>query len=399
MVVAVLNYLFHPVLSRLLSPADFGDVQALISLITQSAIIFGAFSVVAVNITTNTENQHERDATLAELQKIAFWIIGMVFIILLLSISELRSFFNFSTIYPLIGLAIILPISAMTTFRNAYLQGSGRFLHLSLGGIVSSAGRLIFAIAFILLGTGVFGATFGIVLANVFLLIYLFCQTKNSLHLGTQTNLHILEKGTIKKELKYGLLVFFATGLITVFYTSDVLIVKHYFNLIDAGLYSGISAIAKILYFVIGPSSAVLLSSVKIKQSFMENSLALKKSFLISLIVGCLGLFTFYILNDMIVKVMIGSNYASFAHFLPKAGFVMLLTAIANIFFFYFLALRRFFLIVISLIGMSMMGLILFIAHTSIDAVLNSLILSLIIILILLITLYAKDYFNRNTGI
>ena len=52
MIVAFFNYLFYPVLSRLLSPADFGDVQALISLITQSAIILGAFSVVAVNITT-----------------------------------------------------------------------------------------------------------------------------------------------------------------------------------------------------------------------------------------------------------------------------------------------------------------------------------------------------------
>lgn len=395
--VAFLNYIFHPILGRLLSPEDFGDVQALISLIAQSAIIFGAFSVVVVNITTNTENPHERDAIISELQKIAFWIIGVAFIFLLLSISELKSFFNFSTTYPLIGLAIILPISAVTTFRNAYLQGSGRFKHLSLAGVVSSLGRLVFAVAGILLGMGVFGATFGIILANVAVLIYLFYQTKDSLHLSAKTNVHALEKVSVKRELIYGVLVFFATSLVTIYYTSDVLIVKHYFNGVDAGLYSGISAIAKILFFVIGPGSVVLLSSVKIKETFAKNAYALKKSLAISLLIGGLGIFTFYLFSDIIVSLMIGRKYASFAHYLPKAGLVMLLTAIVNIFIFYFLALRRFFLIVVSLFGMFFMGLILLRVHTSIDLILNSLILSLLIILITLTIAYAKDYFNYSS--
>ena len=396
MVVAFLNYMFHPVLGRLLSPADFGDVQALISLITQSAIIFGAFSVVAVNITTNTENPHERDAIITELQKIAFWIIGVVFVLLLLSVSELKSFFNFSTIYPLLGLAIILPISAITTFRNAFLQGVGRFASLSLAGIISSAGRLFFAVAFILLGFGVFGATVGIIIANVSVLVYLWYQTRKSMHLGAKANVHTLEKGSVVKELTYGGLVFFATSLITLYYTSDVLIVKHYFDSTTAGLYSGISAIAKILFFAIGPSSAILLSSVKIRHTFTENAQVLKKSLIISLLIGGAGLFTFYVFSDMVINVMIGSKYASMAHYLPEAGLVMLLTAITNIFIYYFLALRRFFLVAISLIGACFMGFILLRAHSSIDSILNNLTLSLVIILISLIIAYAKDYLNHH---
>ena len=399
MIVAFLNYVFYPVLGRLLSPADFGDVQAFISLIAQSAIIFGAFSMVAVNITTNTESPHERDAIISELQKIAFWIIGIAFVVLLLSISELKIFFNFSSIYPLVGLAVILPLSAVTTFRNAYLQGSGRFGHLSIAGIISSLGRLVLAMGFILLGLKVLGATLGIVLANFFVLIYLFYQTKDSLHLSTKTNVHVLEKGSVTKELKYGILVLFATGLVTLYYTSDVLIVKHYFNAVDAGLYSGISAIAKILYFAIGPSAAVLLSSVKLKQSFVENASALKKSLIISLIVGGVGIFTFYMFYGMIVTLMIGSKYASFAHFLPQAGSVMLLAAIVNIFIFYFLALRRFFLVGISIVGMFFLGYILLQGHSSIATILNNLLIALVIITVLLTITYAKDYFNNRSSI
>ncbi len=399
MVVAFINYIFYPILGRLLSPADFGDLQALISLITQSAIIFGAFSVIVVNITANTENPLERDSIIAELQKIAFWIIGIFFIFLLLSISRLKSFFNFSSIYPLLGLVIILSISALTTFRNAYLQGNGCFAQLSISGIISSLGRLIFAIIFIFLGLRVIGATLGIILANISVFAYLYYQTKDSLHLNAKTNLHILKKGSVKNELKYGLLVLFATGLITIFYTSDVLIVKHYFNSVDAGLYSGVSAIAKILYFVIAPISVVLLSSIKIRQTFQKNASILIKSFIISFIVGGLGLFIFYTFNDMIISLMIGSKYVSFAHFLPKAGLVMLLAAITNIFIFYFLALRRFFLVSISLAGVLSMGFILLRGHTSIDAILNNLITSLVIIIITLTFIYAKDYFNHRSRI
>ncbi|MDO8575392.1 MAG: oligosaccharide flippase family protein [bacterium] len=397
MIVAVLNYVFYPVLGRLLSPSDFGDLQALISLITQFSLILGAFSVIAVNITANTENPLERDAIIAELQKITFWIIGIVFVFLLLSITKLKLFFNFSSIYPLIGLVILLPTSAFAVFRNAYLQGSGRFKELSLAGIISSLGRLVFAIVFILLGLRVFGATLGIIISNIFVLIYLFYQTKNSLRLGLNTNMHTLEKGSVIKELKYGVLVFFATGLVTLFYTSDILIVKHYFNSVEAGLYSGISAIAKILFFAVGPVATVLFSSLKIKQTFKENLSAFKKSLLITFIVGGVGIFMFSVFNDMIVSLMIGSKYASFAHFLPKAGLMMLLTAIVNIFIFYFLALRRFFLIVVSLAGASFLWFILLQGHADINTILNNLILSLIIIIISLTTAYAKDYFHHNT--
>jgi O-antigen/teichoic acid export membrane protein len=397
MIVAFFSYLFYPILGRILSPADYGDLQALISLIAQFTIIFGAFSVVAVNITANTENSYERDAVLGELQKIAFWIIVATFIILLLSISELKSFFNFSSVYPLIGLVIILPISAMATFRNAYLQGSGLFRQLSISGIISSLGRLVFAVGCILLGLGVIGATLGIILSGLAVLIYLYYQTKDSLNLSIKSNLHILEKGSIKKELKYGVLVFFATVLITFYHTSDVLIIKHYFNSVDAGLYSGISAIAKILFFAIGPTSAVLLSSIKIKQSFKENASVLKKSLIISLIVGGIGIFMFSTFSAMIISLMVGKEYASFAHYLPKAGLVMFLAAVVNIFIFYFLALRRFFITALSLVGMFSLGFILFQGHTNIDAVLNNLVISLVFIIILLIVTYAKDYFHNNT--
>jgi O-antigen/teichoic acid export membrane protein len=399
MVVAVLNYAFHPILGRLLSPEEFGDIQALISLLAQSAILFGAFSVVAINITANIENENERNAIISELQKIALVIVGISLLALLLCLGELRTFFNFTSIYPLIGLMIILPLSTLITFRNAFLQGKGRFLELSLSGIISSAGRLVFAVLFIFLSLGILGATAGLVLSNVLLLGYLLYRTNTSLHLGKSTDVHILEKGSIKREILYGLLVLAATSIITLFYTVDVLIVKHYFSSEEAGLYSGISAIAKILFFVIGPTATVLLSSVKIKNSFLENSKLLWKSLGISLVVGMAGLFTFYFFYDIVISLMIGDKYGPFAYLLPKVGLVMLLTGIANVFVNYFLALRRFFIIGLAAIGIVCIGGIFLAGHASVDTVITYLTWGLAGTIIFLISVYAKDFINHHTGL
>lgn len=400
MMVAFINYLFHPILGRLLSPAEFGDVQAFISLIAQTALIFGAFSVVTVNITTNVEDALQRNKVIAELQKIALWIVGFGIVVLLLLTTRLHDFLNFTSYAPLVALVLVWPMSAYSTFRNAYLQGSGRFAEVSIGGVVSSVSKLVFAVGLIVLGFGVGGAIAGIVISNIVLFSFLYIRTRASLKLQmSDTDVHTLEKGSVKNEISYGFLVLFATSVFTFFYTADVLIIKSYFSAEEAGLYSGISAIAKILFFAVGPTAAVLLSSIKLKNSFKENSRVLMKSLGISLLMGCAGIFTFYVFHDMVISLLIGGKYVPFAHYLPKVGLIMLLAGIANVLIFYFLALRRYFLIGLGIVGVAFMVNLFVRGHGTIDAVINNLLGGLFFIIIILFLVYAKDYFNRHSRI
>ncbi len=399
MIVAVLNYIFHPILGRLMDPIAFGDVQALISLIAQVGILFGAFSVVAVNITTNFDNHEDRDAMIAELQRISFYIVGFGIVVILLWISELKSFFNFSSVYPFIGLAIMLPISSAATFRSAYLHGSGRFKDLSVSGVVSSITRLLFAVSLVILGLGSLGATIGIVLAVITSYFYLFWRTKNDLHLKIKNNFHLLEKGSIRKEIVYGVLVLFATTLVTLFFTIDVLVVKYFFSAYEAGLYSGISAVAKVIFFAIVPVSGVLFSSIKLQNTQKENMIILSKSLVISILVGLVGLLTFYLFHDMTIKVLIGQKYLSLSYLLPKVGLIMFLSAVLNVLVFYFLALRRFFLIPVSILGIGVMWLLIINNHSDLNSILNNMLFGLVSIISILIIVYAKDYFNRSSSI
>ncbi len=399
MVVAVLNYAFHPILARLMTPSAFGDVQALISLITMTGVLLGAFSVVVVNITANIENPHERDAIIAELQRISFMVIGVAVLALFVGISEIKSFLNFSSVYPLIGLAIILPVGALVTFRNAYLHGSGRFAELSISHAISAFSRLVFAVGLVLLGLGSTGVTIGIILAIVAGYYYTLLRTKKELHLDTRTNVHVLEKGKVRKEIMYGVLVLFATALATFFFSVDVLVIKHFFSADIAGLYSGISVIGKIIFFAVAPAVGVLLYSIKLRNTFRENSVILGKSMLIVCVVGGLGLLTFYSFSDMIISLLIGQKYLQFAYLLPKVGLVMLIASVVNVFVTYFLALRRFFLIFVSFIVTVLTAILLMTDHKSIESVLNTLLIALAITLFTLLFVYAKDNFNNRPRI
>ncbi len=399
MVVAVLNYAFHPLMAQLLVPAEFGELQAFLALIAQTAILFGVFSVIAVNITANTEDENDRNSILSKLQKIALIFVGVIVVGLLLFITSVQSFFKFGSPYPLIALAVAISLSAFVAFRNGYLQGSGSFAQLSIGGVIGAASKLLLGVSLVTVGFGVGGAIWGVVLSSLIALSYLYSITKGSLNLDRKSNIHTLEKGSIRKELKYGILVFFTTGLVTLLFTSDVLIIKRFFSPEEAGLYSGISAIAKILFFAVAPVAAVLLSAVKIKNTHSENTKILLKSLGVAFFIGGVGLFTFYTYYDIIIRVMIGEAYVSFAHLLPQVTVVMFFAAILNILTFYFLALRRYFLILPALIGMTGIVMLLLFGNKGIEVVLSNLLSIIILCVSILIIIYAKDHFNNRPRI
>lgn len=403
MIVAGINYLFYPVLGHLLTPTQFGDTQVFISLISEIGIILGAFSIIIVNISLNIDDDQKRNSTITVLRNISFYAIITLATLLVIFIKPLTEFLNLGSVYPLVFLIIYLLLSISANVRSSFLQGRARFTELSINGIISSLGRLLFAVLLIYCGSGPLGAIASLILAQLASLLFLTLRTKKELTLGshllTQKSMSTLEAGSIKKELTFGALVLCATGLVTFIYTSDVLIVKHFFNSHDAGMYSGISAIAKIIFFLLAPIAGVLLSSVKIHNSAKENSDVLLKSLVISLCIGGTALLAFFLFYGIVISILLGSQYSPFAYLLPKVGVIMFLSSIVNLFVYYFLALRRYFLVGLSVVGIAILGVSLTYQHGTIGEVLNSLILSITSLIIIFIVFYAKNYFYRHTRI
>src|SRR5689334_4139694 len=93
--IGVLNYIYYPLLGRLLEPTAFGEVQTLVSLFLQLAIFLTVLGNLTVNIVTNHADEPIARRTMLELEKLALLISLVGFGVAVIAAPLLQRFFNF----------------------------------------------------------------------------------------------------------------------------------------------------------------------------------------------------------------------------------------------------------------------------------------------------------------
>ena len=397
MIVAFVNYLFYPVLARFMTLEGFGEVQALISLFMEFAVITGALSIVVIHIVATPGDTEWKARTITELKKLAR-IGAFIISIGIAALSFwLAGFFHFSTPTPFIALAILLFLSTLPLFANAYLQGKLLYFKTSVSSFIGSAGRIIGAVAMVLLGFGVVGAILGIAIAQLLIWAYSSYQTCHVPELKPfeHASIESVEKPSISHELRYAGLVLITNISVTLLYTADILIVKHYLDPTTAGLYAGISAIAKIGFFALAPLATVILPSVAADLSARHQSL--KTAIIVFFGLAIPGLLLSYWFYGSIVTVLFGVRYAPLSGLLPLATLLMVAVAFVQIFSSYFLALRRTALLWIMPSAVLVAIVLCFLFHASVSAILVDMLIGTAFAIVGLLILYEKEYLNRHT--
>jgi O-antigen/teichoic acid export membrane protein len=367
--VAALNYLFHPVLSRILPVAAFGELEALLSLLTQLSLLITVFGLVVTNVVTNSDTLSQKKAALDFLQSLVLYLVLALSFLLIVGHSFFSSAFHFSSPLPFLILALILITSVPFTFQNAYLQGNHDFTSASIANVVMAGGRLFFAFVLVYIGWSTFGAITGLAIAQIAALAYTYRKTRG--HASFFTIGKITFDQHLKEELRYGALVLCAMGFVLFLSTADIIVVKHYFSPEIAGLYSGISTIARILFFVTSSISAVLLASVKLRAEPTHNRKTLLQAAALLIGLGGATLLLFSLFPSIVTTVLLGSRYRPFAALLPRLSLVFFVASLVNLFFSYGIALRRFSLILISLMGTVALFVLCSFFHATLFSIIN----------------------------
>lgn len=385
MIVSFLNYLYHPVLGRMMGVEAFGEVQAIISIFLFLSIFGGVFKNIVVNLVTNIEDKTEREKLILMLGKFAYYFFMAISFLLIIFSQQLREKLKFDSFWPFIALAAILFLGNFFNIRQAILQGLNKFSEISIANIIMSAGRLIFAVILVYIGWSAFGAIMGLLIAQVIAFLYVLLKTKNHLRLNGSKKIKINNK--IKKELVYGIFILAGTLCVTFLYTFDVILVKYYFPANEAGLYSGIATIARIIFFITGSISAVLLPAIKIDDKKRENIKVLLKALFLIIIIGGAVLLTFFLFYNIVVNSLIGGKYLIFAGFLPKLSILLFFVSIINVLFFYLFAVRNRLLFFPAVFAPLAVIILSFFNHQNINNIINNFVLSSVLALIFLLFL------------
>jgi O-antigen/teichoic acid export membrane protein len=372
------NYLYNLILGRVLGPEQFADAALLITFLLILSFIAMTFQLSTAKFSVLFE-----DSIFKSFINIIYKYsssIGIIFGALLIIFSkQLQLLFNTqsSTMFTIFGIGV--PIYFIMSVNRGVFQGSKKFDNLAITYQGEMLSRLV--ITLILIYT--LGIPSSILVALGIAISFLFGLLPFRFQDIEITKKHKLPSVESTYIIKFFLLTAFYEFTQIIINNSDILMVKHYFETYEAGLYASLALIGRVVYFIAWMFVMLLLPKVVEKQKKEEAHapILFKYVFYItllsaSIVLGC------YLFPEFVINIMFGSEYISIAPLLWKYAIATSLFAISNIFAYYFLSLDQYIPVVLSgLLGVLQVVLIIFF-HNTLSNVVSMQIVAMAVLLI-----------------
>jgi O-antigen/teichoic acid export membrane protein len=176
-------------------------------------------------------------------------------------------------------------------------------------------------------------------------------------------------------ELRYGTVVLAVSLAITLQYSIDIVLIKHYFDAHTAGLYAGVAAVARILFFLTASITQVMIPKVRQSAAPAENEATLRKSLILLGGISLLPLTIMLLFPRVLVGLLMGKTYLGFADLLPGLSVSVCIVAIINLLAAYYLSLRRYRVTVPVCAGALLTYILIILHHGSPKAIVANLLL------------------------
>ena len=340
LVASVLNYVYYPILARMVGAAEFGELQIVTSLLLQLSTVFAGLNLISISLVSNNNGPQGRQLIIA-LQKAIIWLFFFIFLVVIISSPLLASYFHFRTPVPFMLMAPALLISAMTIFWTAYLQAKEDFLSLSAYALATSLGKIIGSVLLVFLGYQASGAAAGISIGLCIGLVSLLRTARHPLPplLKTLAAPTKNELAVVRKHARFIGSVIVSLVILSTLLSVDSLIVKRLFDPNFAGNYAGVSTLAKVIFFASAPLVGIMLPAIKLGKA-SANNWVFWKTLRLSLFVSLCGLLVFSLFPAETTRIFLGEKFVNASQYLPLISLLNVLSTLLNIQLNYVLALR-----------------------------------------------------------
>ncbi len=365
------NYAINLLLGRFLGPQEFAEANILATLVLVLSFTALGFQLTvakytaAFNAKDETLNLHgfmqwiRRKGKLFSLITVAFLLLGIAFI---------RTYLNMQNYAPLFILFIGIPLYIQMSISRGYFQGVGKFKKLAYTYLAEMLGRLVFTVCLVyfVLQSGANWVSEAVAIGFLasFIFSFLVGRLPKLAKLAGRGNFSY--RPVVQFMLIIGLYEF-SQILIN---NSDVILVKHFFENFEAGLYASLALIGRVVYFATWTIVTLLFPKVIEKDKKGEKHIHL---FWISLIiVGTIGssiVLACFLFDNFIIQLLFGEAYLSIASLLWKYAVATTLFSCANVFVYYHMSLNRYTPVFISLLVGCLQIISLYLYHDSIEQV------------------------------
>jgi len=371
------NYIYNLVVGRILGPQKFADAAILITFLLVLSFIAMTFQLVTSKFSVLFEGEIFKNFV-AKIYKQAL-IVGIIVGVLIVVFSSfLQTFFNTSSKNMFIVFGLGVPFYFMMSINRGVFQGKDQLKELSTTYQTEMMSRLV--ITLILLYT--LQITSSVIIAIGIFCSFLFGLIPFKLQLKSSFKKVDIPTNELKMVRGFFIITAFYELTQIIINNSDIILVKHYFEAYEAGLYASLALIGRVVYFIAWMFVMLLLPTVVRlhKEGKSTTGVLAKYVLYIGLIAltitGCC-----YLFPQTIVQLLFGEAYVSMSPLLWKYAIATGVFAVSNIFAYYYLSLDKYIPVIISgLFGLLQVGLIV-VFHDSLAQVVNMQIITMFLLL------------------
>jgi O-antigen/teichoic acid export membrane protein len=300
------NFVFNSATARILGPAGYGELAAIVAILYLASPLLVSVQTVASRTATGlVVGGHDgriRTELRAQGKRLVF--VGLLAAALLaLGSSALARFLRVSDGRPIAILGLALALSVVTHLQRGVLQGTTRFGRYAVSTLSEAVTKVVLAVALAWFWRSVDGPVVGVVAAagcglvvNTLLLRYLPTTDDST---GRSLALPRGSGATVATFLLLSLLL-----------SVDVLAAKRYLPPAESGLYAAVSLSGKVVFFATSAVSLYLFPSFSEDRERNEDGRRRLARALLS-VAGCSGVIAgaYFTAPSLVVEPLFGARY------------------------------------------------------------------------------------------
>lgn len=337
MITNLFNYLFQITMGRMLTVAEYGLMNALLSIAMVVSIPLSAFFLL---ISRQVSEAHAQDQPsnlrliyIAANKKTLLPVLFCICFYTLFS-GSVQRFLHSPSVFPLVFLGVAVLCYMPVLIHSAFLQGVQNFKWLSIVQALFGPLKYIFCLLLVFAGFGVTGVMAGVAIG----------------YLGQITATCFPLKKILKKRSSHSVCntsfsfsgihhILIANISFAVLSQADMPLVRHLFPADMAGMYASASILGKAVMYL--PAAFVLAMYPVVAGDHARNrssSGVLFKTMLITFLLSGSGALLLFLFPETILGVLFGNEYRQAHEILRFFGFAMLPMALVMLLLNYFIA-------------------------------------------------------------
>jgi O-antigen/teichoic acid export membrane protein len=308
------NYASNVVFGRLLPPASFGDLTALLALVVVVTVPAGAAqTIVAERIAClKAEGNEERVRYLIRHGLSHLAVLSLLSgVVAAAAIPLIDSVFDLQAVGAAIAVVPLLVVSMFIPFAWGLLQGFDRFIALGMLFFGAALSRIVFGAPWAAAGGGAGGALAGQTIGNALAVaVTLWLIRDHMIGRGTGAASSGLRRRPDSRTLAAGW-AFVAFALLS---NLDVVLAKVFLSPDESGEYAALATIGRIVIFL--PAAVAVVMVPNVARARREQGTAggvLRKATFVVLGTTLLAAAPIIAFPDLVVDTMFGDKYAGAA--------------------------------------------------------------------------------------